>query len=194
MLGGAIRVASRVHEGTTFTVTLPLQPEETKRMQAAGDLARASQAQQRSRDSMDVVLPIRILVAEDTRGIQFMIRRMLEDAGATVAVVENGERACEEVQRAEQSGLPYAIVLMDMQMPVLNGFDATARLRSSGCRVPIVALTAAAMHGDRERCLQAGCDDYLSKPIDRHTLLDVVARRYNHEAQGPRDGAPLSGT
>jgi CheY-like chemotaxis protein len=129
-----------------------------------------------------MLLPARILVAEDTRGIQFMIRRMLEDAGATVAVVDNGVRAIEEAQAAERSDAPFDLILMDMQMPVLNGFDATARLRSGGCRTPIVALTAAAMHGDRERCLAAGCDDYLPKPIDRHMLLNVLSRQYNRTA------------
>jgi CheY-like chemotaxis protein len=104
---------------------------------------------------------------------------MLEDAGATVAVVDNGERAIAEIRRAEAQGMPFDAVLMDMQMPVLNGFDATLQLRAEGCRLPVIALTAAAMQGDREKCLQAGCDDYLSKPIDRRTLLDVLARRYN---------------
>jgi PAS domain S-box-containing protein len=179
MLGGTIRVASRVNQGTTFTVTLPLTEADCRRLQSAGDLQQDSLEQQRSRDSIDVVLPISVLVAEDTRGIQFMIRRMLEDAGATVAVVDNGERAIAEIRRAEAQGMPFDAVLMDMQMPVLNGFDATLRLRAEGCRLPVIALTAAAMQGDREKCLQAGCDDYLSKPIDRRTLLDVLARRYN---------------
>ncbi|MBL8850246.1 MAG: PAS domain S-box protein [Planctomycetaceae bacterium] len=179
MLGGSIRVASRQNQGTTFTVSLPISIEETQRMQTGGDLTLASIEQQRSRDSMDIVLAMSVLLAEDTRGLQFMIRRMLEDAGATVAVVENGERAVQEVHRAERSGHPFDVVLMDMQMPVLNGFEATEQLRRTGCRLPIIALTAAAMEGDREKCLAAGCDDYLSKPIDRHALLEVVARRYN---------------
>jgi CheY-like chemotaxis protein len=179
MLGGTIHVASQQNQGTTFTVTLPIRAADTKRMQTGGDLMLASLEQQRSRDSMDIVLAKSVLLAEDTRGLQFMIRRMLEDAGATVAVVDNGERAVEEVLRAERNGHPFDVVLMDMQMPVLNGFDATERLRREGCHLPIIALTAAAMEGDREKCLAAGCDDYLSKPIDRHALLDVVSRRYN---------------
>ncbi len=179
MLGGSIRVVSRVDQGTTFTVTFPLKQADVTQMQSSDALTRSTLEQQRSRDSIDILLPIRVLVAEDTRGIQFMIRRMLEDAGATVAVVDNGQRAIEEIRRAEKSGLPYDIVLMDMQMPVLNGFDATVQLRAEGCRIPVIALTAAAMQGDREKCLQAGCDDYLAKPIDRHTLLDVLARQYN---------------
>ena len=138
--------------------------------------------QHRSRDSIDVMVPATVLVAEDTRGIQFMIRRMLEDAGATVAVVDNGERAVAEVLKAQQAGHPFDVVLMDMQMPVMTGFDATARLRAQGNRVPIIALTAAAMRGDREKCLQSGCDEYLSKPVDRHALLDAVARQYNRAA------------
>lgn len=179
MLGGAIRAASELNQGTTFTVTLPIQPDETTALQSGSELTRASIEQQRSRDSLDIVLTARVLLAEDTHGLQFMIRRMLENAGAAVAVVENGERAVEAVLDAQNRGQPYDVVLMDMQMPVLDGFDATAQLREAGCHVPIIALTAAAMQGDREKCLAAGCDDYLSKPIDRHTLLDVIAQRYN---------------
>jgi PAS domain S-box-containing protein len=184
MLDGRIDVTSEVGTGTVFRVTLPLGLPDEPRLASARALAHAADAQQKSHDSIDMLLPARILVAEDTRGIQFMIRRMLEDAGATVAVVDNGVRAIEEAQAAERSGAPFDLILMDMQMPVLNGFDATARLRSGGCLTPIVALTAAAMHGDRERCLAAGCDDYLPKPIDRHMLLNVLSRQYNRTA-GP---------
>ena len=179
MLGGSVRAASQLQQGTTFTVTLPITPDETNLMQTGSELTRASVEQQRSRDSLDIVLTARVLLAEDTHGLQFMIRRMLENAGAAVAVVDNGEQAVDAVLEAQDQGQPFDVVLMDMQMPVLDGFGATARLREAGSSVPIIALTAAAMQGDRERCLSAGCDDYLSKPIDRHTLLDVIARRYN---------------
>ncbi len=179
MLGGRINVASQVGEGTVFSVTLPIRSSGPLRFDLATELAELANEQHRSRDSIDVVVPATVLVAEDTRGIQFMIRRMLEDAGATVAVVDNGERAVAEVLKAQQSGRPYDVVVMDMQMPVMTGFDATSRLRALGNPIPIIALTAAAMRGDRERCLQCGCDEYLSKPVDRHALLDAVARQYN---------------
>jgi PAS domain S-box-containing protein len=182
MLGGHIGVVSQVGQGTVFTVQLPITSSAPLLFEQAESLAEAADEQHRSRDSIDVMVPATVLVAEDTRGIQFMIRRMLEDAGATVAVVDNGERAVAEVLKAQQSGRPFDVVLMDMQMPVLTGFDATARLRAQGNKVPIIALTAAAMRGDREKCLQSGCDEYLSKPIDRHALLDAVARQYNRAA------------
>jgi CheY-like chemotaxis protein len=184
MLRGRIEVASQISVGTVFRVTLPLGMEQPPQLAAAEAIAQAVDAQHKSHDSIDVLLPIHILVAEDTRGIQFMIRRMLEDAGATVAVVENGERAIEETERSQREGCPFDLIVMDMQMPVLNGFDATMRLRAAGCRTPIIALTAAAMQGDRERCLKAGCDDYLPKPIDRHMLLDVLSRQYHLQRGG----------
>jgi PAS domain S-box-containing protein len=182
MLHGEITVASRMGRGTIFTVSLPLSGAAALQFELAEGLALQADEQNRSRDSIDLLQPVTVLVAEDTRGIQFMIRRMLEDAGAMVFVVENGDRAVTEVLRAQRDGQPYDLVLMDMQMPVLNGFEATARLRALGCRLPIIALTAAAMLGDREKCLNAGCDDYLSKPIDRHALLDAIARQYNRAA------------
>jgi CheY-like chemotaxis protein len=182
MLNGRIEVTSQVGVGTVFRLSLPLGTELPPQLAPAAAIAQSVESQHKSHDSIDVLLPIHILVAEDTRGIQFMIRRMLEDAGATVAVVENGERAIEEAERAERDGRPFDLIVMDMQMPVLNGFDATMRLRSAGCQTPIIALTAAAMQGDRERCLTAGCDDYLPKPIDRHMLLEVLSRQ--HQRRG----------
>ena len=190
MLGGRIDVKSEVGKGTVFTVTLPIRSSGPLLFEHSESLANAAEQQHRSRDSIDVVVPATVLVAEDTRGIQFMIRRMLEDAGATVAVVDNGERAVAEVLKAQQAGQPFDVVVMDMQMPVMTGFDATSRLRALGSQVPIIALTAAAMRGDREKCLASGCDEYLSKPIDRHALLDAVARQYNRTAP-QRAGFPV---
>jgi len=105
----------------------------------------------------------------------------LERTGATVTVVGNGREAVNEAlqtpdgQPVGTAPLRYDIIFMDMQMPMLDGYEATRELRRRGYRGRIVALTANAMTGDRERCLAAGCDDYLTKPINRTSLLNAVA-------------------
>jgi CheY-like chemotaxis protein len=101
---------------------------------------------------------------------------MLEPTGACLRFVDNGQRAVSEVLDAADRGEAYDLVLMDMQMPVQSGYEATRRLRSAGVSVPIVALTAAAMEGDRDRCIKSGCTKYLSKPIARDNLLSVVSQ------------------
>jgi len=118
---------------------------------------------------------LRVLIAEDTPGIRHLVSRILKIAGAEVETVENGEEAVTAVERACVSGKTFDIVLMDVQMPVLNGLDATRLLRRAGRMLPIVALTAGAMAGDREKCLAVGCDAYVPKPIDRGELLRIIA-------------------
>jgi two-component system sensor histidine kinase/response regulator len=118
----------------------------------------------------------RVLVAEDTEVNQEVARGMLEKLGYLADVVGNGREAIDMLRQSR-----YAVVLMDVQMPEMDGFEATEVIRREDAaagvpRVPIIALTANAMSGDRERCLEAGMDDYLSKPMRMHELAAVLAR------------------
>ncbi len=122
------------------------------------------------------VRPLRVLLAEDNRINRVLAQRILEELGHNVVVVENGVEA---VQRATEES--FDLVLMDVQMPEMDGVEATRRIRSHAgpgekARVPIVALTAHAMKGDKERFIEAGMDDYISKPIDVEEFRQVVER------------------
>src|SRR2546426_826324 len=138
----------------------------------------------------DFVLRGRILLAEDTPDIQRLIAFYLRKAGAEVTEAQDGLRACELATEAAASGTPFDVILMDMQMPKLDGYGATARLRASGYRGSIVALTAHSTKGDRWRCLAVGCDGFVSKPIDRRTLLETVQR---HAARAVAPPPPCLG-
>jgi signal transduction histidine kinase/DNA-binding response OmpR family regulator len=118
----------------------------------------------------------RVLLAEDRPDNQHLIRGMLTKAGAEVAVVENGALAVSAALAACEAGRPFDVILMDMQMPVMDGYTATAALRSKGYTGPIIALTAHAMVSERDKSLRAGCDDHTTKPVNRDHLLQVVAR------------------
>lgn len=113
----------------------------------------------------------RVLVAEDNPSNQKLASILLQKLGLEVTMVEDGQAA---VQKATAEA--FDVILMDMQMPVMNGYDATRQLRAAGCKTPIIALTANAMMGDEEKCISAGCDAYLSKPIDRTKLGELINR------------------
>ncbi len=115
-----------------------------------------------------------ILLAEDNLVNQKVAVAMLQKAGHSVDVVENGLQALKKIQEK-----PYSLVLMDVQMPEMDGFEATRRIRkweADKRRTPIIAMTAHTMKGDRERCLEAGMDDYISKPLDRQVLFNAIER------------------
>lgn len=170
MLRGTIHVTSKEGSGSQFVIEVPAGEIDLDLMKDPEELT-LSAAKRDSHLSMDVFIPCRVLIAEDTRAIQFMMSRMLKDVVTSVTVAENGEMAVAAVEAAAQTDKPFDVILMDMQMPVLNGFDATRILRDRGYTLPVIALTAGAMSGDREKCLAVGCTDYLPKPIDRAELL-----------------------
>jgi CheY-like chemotaxis protein len=121
-------------------------------------------------------LPANVLLAEDDPDNRIIISTWLRRMGANVDIAENGRAAVESAVATLTEGAPYDLVLMDMQMPELDGYGATAQLRSCGFRGLVVAFTAHAMDRDRDECLALGCDDYLAKPIDRARLREVVAK------------------
>jgi len=116
---------------------------------------------------------IKILIAEDTKSNQFVAYELLTGVGFSVDIAETGKQALDAIQHKE-----YAAILMDIQMPEMDGFEATAQIREKleGKPLPIIAMTANAMEGDREKCLESGMDDYISKPIDRTLLFSILMK------------------
>jgi len=117
-----------------------------------------------------------ILLAEDGPDNQRLISHILTKAGAEVTIVDNGKKVFDSAKAAAKAGHPFDLILMDMQMPVMDGYEATMALREEGYTGWIVALTAHAMASDRQKCLNAGCNDYATKPIQRQEFFATLAK------------------
>jgi len=128
---------------------------------------------------------IRVLLAEDGKDNQRLITFHLKKLGASPELTDNGRVAIEAYNALAGGGLTPDGILMDMQMPIMSGYDATRELRTRGYPGQIVALTAHAMEGEMDKCLNAGCDHYLSKPIERGLFLAEVASRIKKPSNRP---------
>jgi CheY-like chemotaxis protein/HPt (histidine-containing phosphotransfer) domain-containing protein len=191
MLDGTIEVESTPGLGSTFTLSLDTGSLASVTFLAdvteGGGMVAVQAAAPPERVRVDGAS---VLLAEDGRDNQLLVSTYLKKGGARVIVVENGLLALQVAMEAHAAGRPFDVVLMDMQMPELDGYGSTSRLRARGYTRPIVALTAHAMAGDRERCLGAGCDDYMTKPVNRDDLLRMVHRHMERARTLPPE-APL---
>jgi signal transduction histidine kinase/ActR/RegA family two-component response regulator len=180
LMGGKLSIESQPDKGTTVRFSLPLHASQEHASQghASQGLTPSPREETTERssvlanDRVGTELPlagIRILYAEDGLDNQRLVRRFLERAGASCFIAENGQEAIDCIEQTEQ---PFDLILMDMQMPVLDGYAATRRLREMGIVIPIVAMTAHALSSSRDECFECGCDSFISKPLTSQTLIE----------------------
>ena len=164
--GGGVSVNSTLGEGTVFSLVVPagLDTRDESAVESG-----APQMQSENQDNQ--LLSARVLVAEDNLSNQLLTKSLLEKMGIQPVLVDNGKEAVEQATSGS-----FDLILMDMQMPVMNGFEATIFLRKENMTVPIIALTANAMKGDADKCKDAGCDDYLAKPIGYGMLRAMITK------------------
>ncbi len=170
-LGGEVSVQSTYGKGSRFTLSVTVQNP--------GQLIEPNLNLKTTVDapSEPTMLHSKVLVVDDRRDIRYLAQHFIEKAGGTVLTATNGQEAIDFIASPESPSID--VIVMDMQMPVMDGYEATAELRRRGCRLPIIALTANAMKSDRADCLAAGCTDYTSKPLDQHALIEIIARLTN---------------
>ena len=186
MLGGNIDVQSTPGEGSTFRVTV-----QTGTLDDTATITHLEPETEQSgimeRPTMGALAGYRLLLVEDAPDNRLIIGKFLKAQGAAVELAENGQQAIAHIKSAINDKWPFDVVLMDMQMPILDGYEATERLRAGHYRRPILALTAHAMASDQKKCLDVGCDDYATKPIDRKQLIEQIRQLANRPREESRN-------
>ena len=168
LLGGSVSVTSKPGEGSVFSLVI-----------GAGAGASCGKLLKEEGDLINHKAPVKnlqvaqftgkVLVAEDNESNQMLVKLLLEKVGLDVTIAGDGQQAIEQATRRT-----FDLILMDIQMPIMNGYEATRALRSKSITTPIVALTANVMKGDEEQCIEAGCDDYMAKPVNQQKLYNIL--------------------
>ena len=197
-LGGKIGVESVHGQGSTFSFTVETGDIKNVNRITVEQYEKTAKNNRGHKVGVAKLPPGKVLVVDDGQANRRLIKLILERAGCSVEEAENGQIGFEKATTSH-----YDVVLMDMQMPVLDGYQATAKLREHQYSKPIVALTANAMTGDQEKCAKAGCDDFLAKPVDIDLLLATVNGYMAHipmpiedetESGSDTDGAEIAST
>ena len=185
LLGGGLSVQSRPGKGSTFVLALEVGPIGKLDMVEPSELAQTPDPSLADDDSIAGELCFkgrRLLVVEDGRDNQRILRFLLEEAGAGVDVAEDGKEALDAIAANPRA---YDLVLMDVQMPIMDGYEATAELRRRGFSAPIIAITAYALARDLKRCLAAGCNDFVTKPLVPGQLMSTLQRWLGRDSPSP---------
>ncbi|MFO1062881.1 MAG: ATP-binding protein [Pirellulales bacterium] len=197
LLGGELTVSSRLGVGSSFRLTVDASvaapalasPVSENRIDVVPSVDSMPRSGSRSAAEAGDLHGMRILLAEDGPDNQKLISFHLKKAHADVVIVQNGKELLEHlsadgtVDGPLREPLEYDLIISDMQMPEIDGYQAAAQLRAKGCTIPILALTAHAMSGEEARCLESGCSAYQSKPIDRAVLIKQSASLVEHQKQ-----------
>lgn len=174
LLGGDLALEnSIVDKGSTFVVKLPIEVLDEVRMISGSDSNSENPETKQTVESLD---GIKVLIVEDGPDNQVLFREILNHVGADVHIAPEGLLGVEAALNSN-----YDVILMDIQLPDIDGYEATSRIRAAGNTTPIIALTAHAMKQERQRCLKSGFSDYRSKPIPYSDLIKVVgiwSRKY----------------
>jgi PAS domain S-box-containing protein len=193
MLDGRITVQSRRGVGSVFTLILPIREPVAEGPKIPAESTDGATVDAEPSTPVPTLGGGRVLLAEDNESIRRYIALRLEQSGAEVITARNGQEAVEAALAARDEGRPYDWILMDVQMPILDGNEATLHLRHDGYRGPIIALTAYAIPEHRDDCLRFGCDDHVSKPVDWDRLIEVLLLHRRSAPDEPaRAGTPAA--
>lgn len=168
LLGGELTFVSQESKGSTFALLIPTGIDITTKpsLQKDKPVAQIFPARQ-----APPLYSGNALIAEDDKSCQLLITELLERMGLETTTADDGKEAIEKSKNQS-----FDLIFMDVRMPNLNGLEATKILRKNKTKIPIIAITAHAMEGDRKSCIKAGCDEYLSKPIDHNKLVEILDR------------------